>query len=610
MNNSITLGQVQVYPGQPEKNLQIHLNAIQQAKDEGSSMIILPEMWIPGYMLGDQYDESSFLEELEEMNQDIIAATQSTHQSFTAIWGNITVDKSKKGRHGYDRRYNSAYIASNGRLVSNWVTDWVVHKSLLPDYRYFDDSRYFHPMKKLAKEEGKSLSEYYKPFEIEIDGVKQKVSLLICEDIWNINGDYANNPVEMAKAYNPNLLAVISASPFWIKKDNMRERVLKQQSKDIKLAYVNPIWIQNNWKNILTFEWASGIYENGVKKIWTPEYQSWNFTDNTPESLPTGNENMEKIYNTLIFSIKEFMKSIGQDKIVIWLSGGLDSAVTTALCVAALWSENVITVNMPSNYNTGLTKGYAKEIADTLGTEYRITPIQELVDLHQEVLNNDGGKNLSDFDMQNVQARIRWASILSGIAAKEWAVYTNNGNKSEVAMWYATLYWDVNGSFAPIADLYKSQVRELAHYINIEFGETIIPESLIDMQPTAELGEWQNPEEGEGDPFNYEYLDKLLYQFIEMRKAPVDILEMYIDGTIQEKLWLDTDITPYYQTPEEFIVELEKIYTDYKINFFKRVQAPPIMTLSKRSFGFDLREAQNGVYFKTRKYKRLLEQLK
>jgi len=597
----IKISQMQVIPGNPEKNLAKIVEDIKEAQRQKVSLIIFPEMAVPGYLLGDEWENESFVRECDAMNSEIVEATR---WGISAIWGNVLVDNSRVNEDGRLRKYNAAFVASNWERVSNGIFDWHTIKSLMPKYREFDDERHFYSLIKYAQENFSKPEEFLEPFELVIDWVKRKVGLIICEDMWD--EDYILKPTDILKSKWADLIVNLSASPFGIGKQAKRDSILAEKSKWIDYIYANNVGVQNNWKTVFSFDGASVIYKDGAKVA-----QAKGFNEvwlDSESGINNWEAEIEKVFNSLIYSIREFLASINQKKVVIGLSGWIDSAVVAVLLVLAIGRENVVAVNMPSRFNTNTTKNIAKDLAERLGIEYIVAPIQESVDYTKWQIEEVIWKPIADLVYENIQARDRWSRLLAGIAASLGAVFTNNGNKTEIALGYATLYWDVNGSVCPIWDLYKSQVYELARYINANY-DNIIPEEAINVMPSAELNDNQNVEEGKWDPFNYEYTDKILYQFIEARKDPEFILEKFQSSELEWILWLKWAIIwDYFENIVQFISDLERLYKGFKLNFFKRVQAPPILAVSKRAFGFDLREAQNWVYF-TRKYREFKEQL-
>lgn len=592
MLQHIHMWQMKVTPGRPDINTNEILNQI--ANTPEGNLIILPEMAVPGYVIGDKWLRDSFVKECRDYNERILEALKKHGNS--AIWGNIDFDESKKNNDGSMRKYNTAFV------WERWVLLGKRYKTLLPNYRMFDDKRYFTSLQELALEMWVPLETFYKPFEMLINWVRTQVWVLICEDIWNINGDYNVDPVAMTKAYNPQLIAVSSCSPFGLDKDIFRKKLLQKHSDGVKLIYVNPIWTQNNGKNIFTFDWGSASYENenfvaGVK----------DFTSNDISHILDHKSQIEQIFTTLIYAMKETVASKGVKKVILGLSWGIDSGVVAALLTIALGKENVIAINMPSMFNSDTTKSLASTLAQNLGIEYKIFPIQEAVDLKVKQMTQIVGKSPEEFEIENIQARERW-EILSDLAATYWALFTNNGNKDEVTTWYATLYGDVSGAFSPLGDLYKTQVYDLARFINNYLWAEVIPNLMIDLKPAAELSSKQNPEQWWWDPFDYEFLGKLNRWFIERKMTPVDILSSYQDETLEKKLWLEKKISEIFENTELFVQEIEKIWILFHKSYFKRIQAPGIITLSKGSYGFDFRESELSPYF-WEKYEELKKEI-
>lgn len=624
--DSIALEQMVVKAGNPEANLARILAGIERAKENGRSVVVFPEMAVPGYLLGDEWENDAFVRECADMNAEIAAATKD---GMAAIWGNVLVDQNVKGEDGRVRKYNAAFVAQNGEMVGNGVFDGHTVKSLMPKYREFDDERHFYSLPKLAFEKGVSPESLLEPFELVIAGVRRRVGIVICEDMWD--EDYALKPVEILKKKGAEAIINLSASPYGIGKSAKRDRLIAGHSKGIRFYYANNVGIQNNGKNVFLFDGGSTIAENG--RI-IAEAHSFRDQEVTEGSGTFSGERPEiaDVAEGLVSGIRQFMAGMGKEKIVIGLSGGIDSAVVATLAVMAMGSENVVGVNMPSKHNSDTTKNLAAQLAKNLRVPLYEAGIQDSVDATktqlEAVLGMPMDKEGQTINFENVQARDRGSRVLAGIASMVDAVYTNNGNKTEVALGYATLYGDVNGAFAPIADLYKSQVYELARYLNKVYGDSI-PKGIIDLIPSAELSDAQNVDEGKGDPFDYPRTDAILRRFIEWRKDPEELLESYVNGTLADELGLGREVTPSKSATEPsapglapfggksldtgasdsvalfpdaaaFVTEVERLWKLYKINYFKRVQAPPIITVSKRAFGFDLREAQNGVHFTRR----------
>jgi NAD+ synthase (glutamine-hydrolysing) len=327
-----------------------------------------------------------------------------------------------------------------------------------------------------------------------------------------------------------------------------------------------------------------------------------------------------KVHAAIVAGLRATLSRIGARKVVVGLSGGIDSGVVAALCVEALGAVNVIGVNMPSRFNSLTTRGLAAELAERLGIRYLVAPIEEAIDVSRRQIEGLTGARVAGLVDENIQARDRGSRLLAGLAAQLSAidrcgvVFTNNGNKTEVAQGYCTLYGDVGGAVAPIADLYKTQVYELARHLNATRGEPI-PAGMLVVKPSAELSAAQNPEQGGGDPFQFEFHDRLLYQMVELRRDPEEILADFAAGRLEQVLGLASGKAPgkavvgtFFLDAAAFIADLELVWRRLKGSFFKRVQAPPIVAVSKRAFGFDLREAQISARF-TRGYSVLKEKV-
>jgi len=295
----------------------------------------------------------------------------------------------------------------------------------------------------------------------------------------------------------------------------------------------------------------------------------------------------------------------GDSRYLVGVSGGIDSSVVTCLLVQAFGPERVFAVNMPTRFNSEITRDNAARLCERLEVDYLSCPIE---DLYGEVASLVRGAAFPRSEGQytrlvdeNIQARIRGSDVLAGLAARHGLLFTNNGNKTEVALGYCTLYGDVSGAVAPIADLYKTQVFELAEYINREiYGAEVIPANLLnsDTVPSAELSAEQDVTRGLGDPIKYGYHDAVLRQLIEYRHHPMDLVQWFVDGDLLAHLeWPEPEaFRAYFADGEAWLADLEWVERQVRASFFKRVQAPPLLVLSKRAFGFDLRETQAPEY--------------
>lgn len=612
----IAICQFEIIPSMPVINASKMIKYIEEARDNEADIIVFPELSVSGYMVGDMWESESFVRECERLGEEIIKASKDIY----VIFGNIALDKAKKNFDGRVRKYNALFVAKDGKLIDNNTTEYNFFiKTLLPNYKEFDDSRHFYSLKDLALENDVSIKKYLKPLEIEINKQKIKLGLTICEDMWAKN--YNVNPMEIMKD-DVDMFINISSS-FYIledetKKNNMFSDIAKKYNKP--LIYANNVGIQNNGKNVFTFDGSSRVYDEKGKLLlkgdrYKEEVYYIEFDDKSKkEEIAVKEENEYKlIYDTVIYGIRKFMKSIGMNRVVIGVSGGIDSALSSAMYVSALGADNVLLVNMPSKFNSNTTKNLAKSLSDNLGCAYMVMPIQESVDytikqLETSPMIKDGKESflkVSSFVIENIQARDRSSRILAAIAASFGGVFTCNANKTETIVGYSTLYGDNAGFFACLGDLWKYQIYGLAKYVNDKvYKREVIPEGTINIVPSAELSTAQAVDEGKGDPIKYDYHDYLFKTMFESWKRiiPEDVLEWYIDGSLEEKIGCKKGLLKkYFKTDIEFIEDLEKWWKQYTgMAVSKRIQAPPILSISKRAFGNGSKEAQNGVYYTAR----------
>lgn len=385
---------------------------------------------------------------------------------------------------------------------------------------------------------------------------------------------------------------------------------------DIPVIQVNCIGIQNTGKTIHIFDGQSAVFNSHGEIVQYAEpfteclnVIDFDEIDNMPAlELPEVSE-PARIYRALSYGVKEFLSQIGMSKVVIGVSGGIDSAVAAALYVQAVGADNVTLVNMPSVFNSATTKGLSEQLANNLGCRYYVVPIQESVDWTVKQLE-ERGISVSNFVKENIQARDRSSRILAAIAASVGGVFTCNANKAETTVGYATLYGDEAGFLSALADLWKYQVYDLARYMNAEvYKREVIPQGIIDIVPSAELSTAQNVDEGKGDPLKYPYHDYLFRAFAEGNQTPEDILKLYAKGELEKEIGCEAGLVEkYFPTAQAFTNDLERWWKQFKgMGVAKRIQSPPILAVTDNPYG-KICESQNGWYF-TRNYLKLKDEL-
>ncbi|WP_127061947.1 nitrilase-related carbon-nitrogen hydrolase [Veillonella sp. 3627] len=644
----IAFGQIQVHPGDPATNFQSMMHAIDYAKAVSTDILIFPELCLSGYMVGDLWDQVPFINDCLYYGDEIVKATANTN--LTIIFGNVGIDEHLRNLDGSLRKYNALYVASKGQLVSNPSQPYpFTIKTLLPCYRYFNEPRHFTSANVVMKERNLSLSNINQPLTISTRQGAFTIAPVICEDSWDTH--YPDCPtslmVESAKAKGQHIDLIVncSSSPYTIHKQKQRRALFSAQAKQYNtpIAYTNHVGIQNNGKNICIYDGCSTLYdvngsvveevpafENTVRPtllkdtLWQPLSHASNDSDNTygtvPNYIPT-------LFKALQYGIRQFLAQTGIKKIVIGASGGIDSALNAALYSTVLAPENLYLVNMPSRYNSDMTKDLAYQLAQNIGCHYGVFPIEEGVNatiaqlegqtftksplkasghVHKHIPADDATISNSTTDIicesqqittnhieqthvdtdldttiflqlstlakENIQARDRSSRILAGIASAVNGAFTCNGNKTEFTIGYATMYGDLAGFLAVTGDVWKTDVYALASYMNEHiFKHELIPQGSIDVVPSAELSDAQDVTQGLGDPLQYEYHDCLFRAFVEgtphtlphQRLPPEDILCTYENGTLEHLLGLPNPISHYFTSTEQFINDLERWWKSF-----------------------------------------------
>ncbi|HPI54621.1 MAG TPA: NAD+ synthase [Chitinophagaceae bacterium] len=545
----IILAQQNYHIGNFHANQQKMIAAIQEAKAQHADLIVFSELSISGYPPRD------FLE-----FNDFIERCQTSLQEIAAVSGDIGVLVGCPSRNpnvqGKDL-FNSAYLLHQGQIVD------VVHKTLLPTYDVFDEYRYFEPA--------------YDWHVLNFKG--KKLAVTICEDIWNLGNNplYRICPMDQLMAQSPDIMINLSASPFDYTHVEDRKAILKANVAKYKipLVYCNAVGSQTE----IVFDGGSlvmDIHQNLIAEgaYFREDVIAVDLNDDgsfvqpviqmatevpAEELNPTSYQSelhIDRLYEAIVLGIRDYFQKMGFTKAILGSSGGIDSAVTLALAVDALGKENVRAILMPSQYSTSHSVSDAEQLSGLLGNPYDIIAIKPIYDAFMtqlEPIYKDLPFNIAE---ENIQARSR-GNLLMAIANKLGYILLNTTNKSECATGYGTLYGDMAGGIAVLGDVYKMQVYALARYINRH--EMRIPQSIIDKAPSAEL----RPNQKDSDSLpDYRILDAILYQYIERRQGPKEIIDMGYEKAIVDRTLKLVNTSEY-----------------------KRNQFCPIIRVSPKAFG-------------------------
>ena len=541
----ITIAQLNYHVGDFSGNLEKMKNAVETAKNQGSDLICFAELATCGYPPRDFLNFADFINKAEECVQELAKCAID----IGILLGSPTRNPVPEGKD----LYNSGYFLENGQI------SFIQHKALLPTYDVFDEYRYFQP------------ADYFSTFMYK--GVR--IALTICEDMWNVGNEnplYTICPMDELMKEKPDLMINLSASPFAY--DHAPERIHVLQTNVLRyqlpLFYVNQVGAQTE----LIFDGGSLVFSaNGKIFDELPFFETCIRTYSLDE-VKANNENNEiskdkypLIHDALILGLKDYFGKVGLSKAILGLSGGIDSAVTAVLATRALGKENVSVLLMPSEFSSDHSIEDARILAENLGISYTLFPINDLYNSWLKNLDPHFKGLPFGLAEENLQARIR-GTLLMAFSNKFGPILLNTSNKSEMAVGYGTLYGDMCGGLSVIGDVYKTEVYELASYINKD--EVVIPINTLTKAPSAEL----RPNQKDADSLpDYAVLDKILYLYIEKNQGPNEIISAGFDAAL-----------------------VSRILRLVNINEFKRHQTAPVLRISPKAFGMGRRMPIEGKY--------------
>ncbi len=616
----IAMAQMNVKAGQLEHNFNTIKEMVIEAKKENADMIVFPEMCVSGYLLQDRWLDHELCNDIHRYNDKI----KDLSKGIAIVFGNLyydTLEQVTIGRDGRKVRFNAVLFAYNKEWVKreDGRMDGIHVKHLNPDYRIFDDSRYFLSGMELSQRTNSKQNHILSTFVLEKDNALIRIGLQACEDLWS--NDYGIDVTQYYAQQNVDFIINASSSPYTINKEIARDKRIQQhanQNKEamVPIIYVNACGMQNTGKNIVVFDGASAAYNKEGKRVFSLNdrfQQELAIYDFKKENELKKDE--YKVLDALTFAIQEVDQQMFRSSVkwIIGLSGGIDSCINACLLVKALGHQRVIGYNMASNYNSLTTKNNARQLADSLKIEMREGSIEQLNEATIETIQRyQYNAQYSSLVYENIQARIR-GHLLSTFASIEGGVVINNANKIEVALGYCTLYGDCIGAFSCLGDLSKVECFAIARQCNEYFQKEVISTSLIpsiandeikwDMPPSAELKDAQL------DPMKWFYHDEIITRIQNYPTARIeDFMESYYDGSIYQSE-LGKWITYYgLDNPAAFIEDLEWLLKTMQCAAFKRMQMPPVLLLSRGAYGNDYREAQLGFIYSER-YQQLKEKI-
>jgi len=523
----LVIAQLNFLVGDVAGNAARVIRAAAEARDRlKAHAVVFPELTLSGYPPEDLLLRPQFLIDAEAA----LAHVQDQARGIAIILGHP--------RRAGDRLYNAASLLRDGKIIASY------HKQLLPNYSVFDEKRYFSPGAEACV----------------VDLLGIPVGLTICEDIWQ------PEPLRQAVAAGARLVVNLNASPYHMRKGHEREEIVAQRAREnnVPIVYVNLVGGQDE----LVFDGDSFVVDAGGRLSQRcPAFEEGLYlveieADATPRPQPLPPEPTleHEVYAALTLGVRDYVEKNRFPGVVIGLSGGIDSALTLCIAVDAVGAERVAAVMMPSRFTAAMSREDAAAQARALGVSYRVIPIEPMFEAYLAALKDEFTGRKRDVTEENLQARIR-GSLLMAVSNKTGKLLLTTGNKSEMAVGYATLYGDMAGGFNAIKDVPKTLVYRLAEYRNARGAA--IPRRVFERPPSAELA----PDQKDADSLPpYEILDPILERYVERDQSPREIVAAGFDAATVARVAALVDRNEY-----------------------KRRQAAPGVRISRRAFGRDRR---------------------
>jgi NAD+ synthase (glutamine-hydrolysing) len=535
----IALAQINTTVGDFAGNVARIVDFARQAETRGADWVVFPELALCGYPPRDLVERREFVERCEAELERLAGLLPP----IPALVGYVRRSRAAQGKPVAD----AAAILERGKIVFDYT------KILLPFYDVFDESRYFEP--------GHEIGVY--------DSGGLRFGITVCEDVWNDKHFwkkqlYARDPVEEVARAGVRLILNIASSPYSTDKIQLRHDMLKTiaSTRGVPVLYVNHV----GGNDQLVFDGSSMAFNGRGElcaraKSFAQDLVLFDTADGAAEIRPAPASETEEVYQALCLGIRDYVRKCGFQKVVVGLSGGIDSSLVATLAADALSPSNVLGVSMPGPYSSSGSLRDAQALAGNLGIEFRVIPITPVFESYLTTLDPAFEGHPRDVTEENIQARVR-GNILMALSNKFHALVLSTGNKSELAVGYCTLYGDMAGGLAAIADVPKTLVYDLARYVNR--GGERIPQACLEKAPSAEL----RPNQTDQDTLPpYAALDAILKAYIEENQSAREIAaEHHLD--------------------EELVRE-----TLRRVNLaeYKRQQAPPTLKVTAKAFGMGRR---------------------